>query len=225
MPADRDYTPAAVAGALLRHERDGIVPRGSCFALSHPDWFVTARHCLDDDLDHPATLYDVWTGERARKVLAARLHPEADLAVLRVAPDPWETRPPFEFGGMDAWPASGDDCGMFGYAWSLVDGAAKAPGSALVTGPMLGFSTTTRLALDTAPGSMSRYKFGGGGIACAMPEGGGFSGGPVFALAAPTVAVGLVAKDLHELTTGEHQTFALALGRCSDWIDDAIEAK
>jgi hypothetical protein len=179
MNVDRTFWPVCLAGALIGQNEGQITFGGSCFALWHEGYAITAAHCCKG-----ADLIGVCWGFQTpvREIVAVELHPEADLAVLRLKPGgPAAPAPPY--AGIGEWPAEGaDHVGAFGWATAHAPEEA-VPAAGLVAGPVLD------------AGALSPWNgYRSAGVEFGARVARGTSGGPVFLVADQTLVLGLVSQ-------------------------------
>lgn len=197
---------------------------GSSFALWSSTHYVTAAHCTEHDRSggqpleaHELAVYRPTSG--IVPVATVERHPEADLAVLRLAaPDDERVRP---FQRVDPWPSEsiGETVQHFGWAPGNGDEIHGAASVARVTG----FHGT---------GREDRFRYVCANLTGAPPH--GHSGGPVWRPEDPLTAVGMYVRgSTRAEPTGqcdpfmlwritETRTWALRLADYADWLAERI---
>jgi hypothetical protein len=186
-----DFNPLAATGLLWRRaSADQYVFAGSCFGFRHPDWWLTAAHCVVEanvsdirlivpDCDEP-------------QVDAIETHPEADVSLIRV--DWGAKRRPEPFWGCVGNYGMGEDFFAFGYPESVFGPDSRMPTARLFKGHFQRF-------LDYR--SFAGYRYGAGEMSVGAPA--GLSGGPLFRPGAPPMLTGLVAENLESTTAADFE--------------------
>jgi hypothetical protein len=170
--------PLALSGMLIYEDGRGQQAAGSCFALWRNDMAVTAAHCL---LTLNVERWRVaWHGKPSRPVVGIDVHDKADLAVLHLPPAGPSNAPPYELG---TTPTVGQTCAAFGYAWDLAAPDGLEPGHKTLSGRVVATGPFTEFEPE------AEYDFPC--VRLRFPSYAGFSGGPLFDPASPTVALGV----------------------------------
>lgn len=177
-----------VAQVLLEGSRSPAFV-GSCFSLWHPNFFVTAAHCLRNAEPKKLLINNPYEGADPRRVEEVTKHSHADLAVLRVADGGSVTEP---FQRVVLIDALGLDYYAFGYPEDVFGQDTRQPVPRSFTGYFQRFfAYQSRLGYTYQAGEMN--------IACP----GGLSGGPVFSTynVSSGVVYGVVTENLQSFTT------------------------
>jgi hypothetical protein len=126
-----DFNPLSATGLLLRRVLcDQYAFAGSCFGFRHPDWWLTAAHCVVEAEASEMRLVAPQRGEP--KVVEIERHPEADVGLIHVD---WGTkRCPEPFWGFVGNYGLGEDFFAFGYPESVFGPDSRMPTARLFKG-------------------------------------------------------------------------------------------
>lgn len=229
------FNPIAATAQLMKLGPGGgfSVLAGTCFGFRHPDYYVTAAHCV-------AGIEEVLVSQSAptsrantmsvRLVQASAIlrHDEADLAVLKV--DPKVAAPitaPFA-GHLVSNYALGEDFMAYGYPEDVYGPDPQRATPRLFKGHYQRFFGHR---------SHMGYRYPGAELSVGCPA--GLSGGPVFRPGAHSVVVAVATEniesttgtDFEEEVTGEVRTLyrrvltygvAVLLEPFRDWLADVV---
>ena len=191
------FNPIAATAQLMKLGPGGgfSVFAGTCFGFRHPDYYVTAAHCVagsEEVLVSQSASTDKANTLAIRLVQASEIlqHDEADLAVLRV--DPRVAGPitePFP-GHLVSNYALGEDFMAYGYPEDVYGPNPQRPAPRLFKGHYQRFMGHR---------SQMGYSYPAAELSFGCPA--GLSGGPLFRPGAHSVVVAVAAENI-ESTTG-----------------------
>jgi hypothetical protein len=197
------FTPTSATAQLMRSGPGGgfSVFGGTCFGFRHPDYYLTAAHCIAD-----AGPEDVLVSQSAPSsspnALSVRLvgvseifrHDEADLAVLKVNADvAGAIAAPFP-GHLVANHSLGEDFMAFGYPESVYGPDARRATARLFKGHYQRFF-----------GHQSHlgYHYHAAELSVGCPA--GLSGGPLFRPEAHSVVVAVASENIESATSADFE--------------------
>jgi hypothetical protein len=162
----RDHDPLRAAGSVFVRRGEAPVFGGTCFAFRYADRLLTAGHCVEGLQPEDVAVSFLGGAERFTPV-GVRRHPTADLALILLAPGvrPLGVEPFAAYASI----ARGDDFGGIG----SIAGAGELLGGRI-----------RRVFADAEDGHRHAE------MSVAARD--GFSGGPLFARAAPGAVVGVM---------------------------------
>ena len=198
---------------------------GSCFAFRSNRHFLAAAHCVTTNSVEQYVVYTPWEGVYT-PVSQVIKHPEADIAILKLASDGRDSVEPLR--GLRGVAGIGGDYYAYGYPEDSIGPHVGIPTARL-------FKGYCQRALKHESHMGYRYP----AMELSFPCPGGLSGGPLFGLQFPTLPVGLVTENIeaatllhsHETLLKDGQPFTEHLQRVisygvglllqpyQDWID------
>jgi Trypsin-like peptidase domain len=221
----------AIRGSGRRAE---VTSFGTCFSFRQQDTFLTARHCVADDLDQAGLIMPGAPGPVP--IASVEHHAHADVSVLRIDLTALEYKPywqPF-WNFVGNW-SMGEEFMAFGYPIdTLADEDQPRPKPRLFRGHY------QRFWFHRAG---PRFSYLAGDLNIAAPT--GLSGGPVFRPGAPEMVTGLVVENIDSTTdsfsveerlrdgvtverTVNHRIVsygvAVMLSEIGPWLDERIPA-
>jgi hypothetical protein len=173
----RPFNPLHAVGQLFEARGQGTT-LGSCFAFRKTPFFLTAAHVVVDRPPAQLAILMPKYNERYLEVERVTVHPEADVAVLRVDESkhgPLDLVDPF-WNTLTNW-NMGEDFMAYGYP--------DAPAPRLFKGHFMRFMDHT---------SYLGYRYLAGEISIPVPT--GLSGGPLFRPGAHSMVTALVTENL-----------------------------
>jgi hypothetical protein len=176
------------AVALLLHQQGDREPAflGTCFAYRQPHYFLTAAHCVGTLKPGDLGIYSPFPFAREWQPKAVEVHPEADIAVIRVA-EGGATIVPFRDHVANY--GFGDDFAAFGFPESIFGPEDRQPTPRLFRGHYQSVMYYV---------SPFGYHYSAGELSIPAPA--GLSGGPLFRPTAPMMLTGMVTENLDSTT-------------------------
>jgi hypothetical protein len=190
------FDPLSATAQLMRIGPEGgfSVFGGTCFGFRHPDYYLTAAHCVVDAGPREVLVSQsvpTSTGSTIRlaEVVETKRHDHADIAVLRVGDKAGAITAPFS-GHLVSNHALGEDFMAYGYPESVYGPDKRRPTRRLFKGHYQRFF-----------GHQSHlgYRYYAAELSVACPA--GLSGGPLFRPGAHSVVVAMATENI-ESTTG-----------------------